>query len=523
MAEPTSLPDPADETAAGGLTAADRAQLAGRGIPPHEAERQLALLRAPRQPTRVHRPCCPGDGIRRLAEEEQAERLARWEEAAAAGRISKLVPASGAASRMFKPLLGALEGQASAESDTFFAQLDRFPFAADLAAALERRGHDLATLRASGRLEDRQAILRALLTPEGLDYLSLPKGLIPFHRTPDGARTPFEEHLVDATFSTRDRDGVCRLHYTVPPGDEQRFRALLARAAPALAERHGVRFEVGFSFQSPATDTLAVDLEGRPFRQEDGTLLLRPGGHGALLGNLEQLGREGADLVLIRNIDNVLPQARKARTERWRQLLVGQLAALQSAVFRHLEGLDDPTPEAIEAAAAFVTTELQAPLPASFEEAAPATRARLLRERLDRPLRVCGVVRNLGEPGGGPFWAEGPDGEVTLQIVETAQLDPDDRHQQEQLAAATHFNPTDLVCALRDRHGRPFDLERFVDPSTVFLAEKSHEGRPLRALERPGLWNGAMAGWNTVFVEIADETFAPVKTVLDLLRPEHQE
>lgn len=507
------------------FTDPDRQQLADRGIPLDEAQRQMELLRHPPRPTRVLRPCSPGDGILALDEAGQEAALASWQEAAAAGRVGKLVPASGAASRMFKALLAALEGESNADADTFFAELHRFPFLDDLAAALGSRGLDLGQLREDGREDDCQAILRALLTPEGLGYAELPKALIPFHRYPNGeVRTPFEEHLVDATFSARDRDGLCRLHFTVPPEDAERFRDLLDSAVPDLERRYGVRFAVGFSFQSPATDTLAADPEGNPFRQDDGTLLFRPGGHGALLANLHDAARQGADLVLIRNIDNVLPEPRKARTERWRQILAGHLAGVQKEVHGLLERLASGAPDArlIEEARSFTTGQLHAPLPGNFETAGPTEKARLLRDRLDRPLRVCGIIRNLGEPGGGPFWVESADGQVSLQIVETAQIARDDPDQQARLAASTHFNPTDLACALLDRLGRPYDLPRYVDPNTVFLAAKSHEGRPLTALERPGLWNGSMAGWNTVFLEIADETFAPVKTVLDLLRPEHQ-
>jgi Domain of unknown function (DUF4301) len=513
------------ETTAATFTDQDLRQLAAQGLSLEEARRQMELLRHPPPPTRVLRPCSPGDGIRQLDDNGQQAMLASWAKAAEAGRVAKFVPASGAASRMFKGLLAALDGKPSPEADTFFAELQRFPFLDDLAAALGSRGLDLGQLREDGRAEDRQAILRGLLTPEGLDYAELPKGLIPFHRYANGeVRTPFEEHLADATFSTRDRDGVCRLHFTVPPGDEARFRDLLAQAAPDLEKRYGVRFEVSFSFQSPATDTLAADPEGNPFRDDDGTLLFRPGGHGALLQNLHDQAREGADLVLIRNIDNVLPEPRKPRTERWRQILIGQLAEVQSQVHHHLQKLEapDPSPEVIEEARTFTVDQLHAPLPRHFETAEPAEKARLLRDRLDRPLRVCGIIRNLGEPGGGPFWVEGQDGQISLQIVETAQIAKNDPDQQARLAASTHFNPTDLACALRDRHNQPYDLPRYVDPATAFVAAKSHEGRPLTALERPGLWNGSMAGWNTLFLEMADETFAPVKTVIDLLRPEHQ-
>lgn len=405
---------------------------------------------------------------------------------------------------MFEPLLSGLarlesgEEALTLEVERFLAELESFAFGAEL----------------SGRSHDPRACLRHLLHADGLDFAALPKGLIPFHLTAEGGVTPFEEHLIDATFYTRDGEGVCRLHVTVPPAFEARFRELLERVRPALETAYGVRFQVDFSSQHPATDTLAVDLDDQPFRDEAGRLLFRPGGHGALLRNLQETG---GDLVFVRNIDNVVPASRKPETVAWRRLLAGFLVALQQRAFAHLARLEsDPGAGTVLAdAERFVRQELGSPLP-------EAPSAEALRQRLDRPLRVCGVVRNQGQPGGGPFWVESADGEVSPQIVEASQIDTGNPAQREQLAAATHFNPVDLVCALRGREGTPYELERFVDPATVFIAQKSYAGRPLKALERPGLWNGAMAGWNTVFVEIPDSTFAPVKTVLDLLGPAHR-
>ena len=287
---------------------------------------------------------------------------------------------------------------------------------------------------------------------------------------PRPLRTPFEEHLVEAAATVRDAAGVCRVHVTVPPEHHSAFEAVLERARPRLERETGARFEVRFSEQAPSTDTVAIDEAGRLFRDSEGRLLFRPGGHGALLKNLAE---SGGDVVLVKNIDNVVPDDLRAPTLLWKRLLAGVLVRLERA----------------------------------------STRA--------RPLRVCGVVRNEGEPGGGPFWIDGPRGE-TRQIVESAQVDLANPAQAAIFRSATHFNPVDLACSLRDASGRPFDLPRFVDERAVFIAKKTHEGRTLFALERPGLWNGAMALWETVFVEVPKETFAPVKTVLDLLRPEHQ-
>ena len=526
----------------------DLQQMERLGLAPEEALRHVELLRSPPPFTRVLRPCTLGDGIRAIAAEDEPELTAGFDEAAAAGRIHKFVPASGAASRMFQPLLEHLEqleraaGPAAglhgsrgggappppAEAQTFFAELPRFAFFEELAAAAAARGVrlPLSAEAGSGGLPaaDRRIVLACLLTAEGLGYAERPKGLILFHRYPDGPRTPFEEHLVEAADYARDRDGVCRLHFTVSPRHEAGFRSLLAARGAALERRLGCRFTVGFSHQRRSTHTLAVDPEHRPFRLADGSLLFRPGGHGALLDNLQQLADGGAGVVLLKNIDNVVPDRLKPELTRWKKLLGGVLVAYRERASRLLEGLDAALPEEelIDEAARFVERELARRLPDAFAAASPAEQRRLLVAALDRPLRVAGVVRNTGEPGGGPFWVEGAGGEVSLQIVETSQIGPEP-DQQAALAASTHFNPVDLACALHDRAGRPYDLARYVDPATVFIAAKAHEGRPLKALERPGLWNGAMAGWNTVFVEVPNSTFAPVKTVLDLLRPEHQD
>ncbi|MCB1036711.1 MAG: DUF4301 family protein, partial [Acidobacteria bacterium] len=343
--------------------------------------------------------------------------------------------------------------------------------------------------------------------------------LIPFHSGLFGPRTAFEEHLVEALAYARDAEGRCRLHFTVAEGELPRFEAHAAEAAERLKQAAGedaaASFEIRFSLQHPATDTLALDEAGHPFRLEDGRLLLRPGGHGALLRNLQELE---ADLVFIKNIDNVVPDARKGPTLTWKRLLGGYLVTCQERIFEQLRHLDAGEPGAADEAVAFLVEELYLPperVPAREERKAFAF------ELLNRPIRVCGVVLNTGEPGGGPFWVRGEDGLASRQIVEAAQIAsaPD---QQAILAAATHFNPVDLVCGLRDFRGRPFDLSRFVDPKTAFVSKKDHLGRPLTSLERPGLWNGAMAHWHTLFVEVPSETFAPVKTVFDLLRPEHQ-
>jgi hypothetical protein len=414
------------------LTDADLRQIEAHGLTEGEVLRQLALFAAPPAPARLLRPATVGDGIVRIGEERHRGLVARWEEASRTGRLSKFVPASGAASRMFS----GLEREDTPERARYRQNASRFPF------------------------------------PEDVDRLrDLPKGLVPFHRYADGARTPFEEHLVEAAAVARDARGVCRLHVTVSPEHEGSFRALLEGPGGRLAAGLGVLFEVAFSHQEPSTDTVAADPDDRPFRLADGSLLFRPGGHGALLANLEA---SGGDVVLIKNIDNVQREEQAAPGILWKKLLAGSLLEIEDAA--RAEG---------------------------------------------RPVRVAGVVRNQGEPGGGPFWVAGPEGPA-LQIVESSEVDFSDPGQAAIWKASTHFNPVDLAVSLRDGNGRPWRLADFVDDSAVFIARKTKDGRPLKALERPGLWNGAMARWKTVFVEIPVEAFTPVKSVFDLLRPEHQ-
>jgi hypothetical protein len=416
------------------FSAEDRARIEAQGLTVEEVERQSALLRNPPPAAKLLRPCTTGDGIMRIDEGEHAELLVLADEAARAGRLSKFVPASGAASRMFDSLRSGDPDQPDVRR--FRENVTSFAFDAG----------DLQSL------------------------LALPKGLLPFHRYPDGVRTPFEEHLFEAAGTVRDAAGVCRVHVTVSPGHRGAFEAVLEQARPRLKRETGAQFEVRFSEQAPSTDTVAIDERGRLFRDSEGRLLFRPGGHGALLKNLAE---SGGDVVLVKNIDNVVPDDLRAPTLLWKRLLGGVLVRIERTSPR------------------------------------------------DRPLRACGVVRNEGEPGGGPFWVAGPGGE-TRQIVESAQVNLADPAQAAIWRAATHFNPVDVACSLRDASGRPFDLPRFVNERAVFIAKKTHAGRTLFALERPGLWNGAMALWKTVFVEVPKETFAPVKTALDLLRPEHQ-
>lgn len=358
------------------------------------------------------------------------------------------------------------------------------------------------------------------MEPSGLGLATLPKGLIEFHRYESGPRSAFEEQLIEGTTYLAAAGGKCRYHFTVSAEHLAAFEKALAAAAPRIERETGMGLEVSFSTQSPATDTMAVDLENRPFRLANGELLFRPAGHGSLIENLSQID---GDVVFIRNIDNIAPQRQHADSGRWKRLLAGKLGRLQRSIFALAGRLESAcTEQLVEEALEFLRQELGVQVDTDTLGSGLFSRREVVMGLLDRPLRVCGVVRNEGQPGGGPFWVHQAARGLTCQIVETAQVDRDDPAQDEILNASTHFNPTDLVCGLKNRKGEPYELSRFIDTEMSFVTEKSHEGRPLRALERPGLWNGAMAGWNTVFVEVPLSTFTPVKSVFDLLQPEHR-
>ena len=472
---------------------------------------------------KLHRPCTVSDGITVLQHSDIETLGALYAQAVSAGRVTKFVPASGAATRMFQALTAVYEQQECVDSKNyqdvlqFTNSIKHFAFYDDLKALIGNHGGDLETLLSHGQYTE---LLVYLLTPKGLNYANLPKALLKFHRYTDHCRTPLEEHLVEAAAYTQDCHQVARLHVTVTPEHAEAVQAHI-EASRVCYERAGIRYEITLSVQSPTTDTIAVDLDNNPFRDEQAHLLFRPGGHGALLGNLQALE---ADIVFIKNIDNVVPDHLKETTYRYKRALGGHLVALQQQVFSYLEQLAAGRVDAalLYEILTFARQQLAIMVPAGLQHTPRQEQIRFLMDRLNRPLRVCGMVRNVGEPGGGPFWAEHPDGSLSRQIVEASQVDTASSEQCAILAASTHFNPVDLVCGVRDYRGRPFDLRQFADPNTGFISRKTHAGRPLKALEWPGLWNGAMAYWNTVFVEVPLSTFSPVKTVLDLLRPEHQ-
>lgn len=523
---PAILVSPTEE-----LSERDLQQLHRLGITPAEIERQLRLFREPPPPLSLRRPCRLGDGILRIDRQRQMRLLERWRDLTRGRTLVKFVPASGAATRMFgdlsrsssaetrsQPDRGEAATTREAVTDRFLDALDGFAFRDSLARTLADAGLELEHLV---RRRQPQPILRHLLNREGLGYRHLAKALVHFHRYDSGARTALEEQLREGVGYATTADGVCRIHLTAPPQQLPAFEGLLRGVRRDIERDSGIRLQVDFSTQSPSTDTIAVSPDNRLFRRRDGSLLLRPAGHGALIDNLQSLQ---ADVVFIKNIDNVAHVHLQEIGIHWKRVLGGLLLELHEGIAGVMARLEaEPrSREPVDLALDVLTRRLAHEPPPALAAADPEARRDYVVQRLQRPLRVCGMVENLGEPGGGPFWVADRDGGLSGQIVERAQIDLESENQEAAWAASTHFNPVDLVCFLRDHLGRPFDLSRFVDPTTAFVTRKTHAGRPLKALERPGLWNGAMAGWNTIFVEVPRETFCPAKTVFDLLRPEHQ-
>ncbi len=454
------------------------------------------------------------NGIIQWSDDRVSHYVDFYQEHLSGKKIVKFVPASGAASRMFKDLFELLQNphdsQAYPKAVVTMERLKEFAFYKDLKKAVAAQGKNLRELR---KTKDYAAILSCLLTEEGLNYGFFPKGLLAFHKYPKTSRTPMEEHLVEAAQYGKGEDGSARVHFTVSPQHRLYFIELEDRVTADYEEEFEVNYWISYSEQKTSTDTVAVDMQNQPFRGPDGTILFRPGGHGALLENLNDIS---ADVIFIKNIDNVVPDYLKQETYRYKRALAGLLLSVQGQLFSLINRLKADPEGTREEAITFLKEQLNVIPP---DDSIPD---QYFMDKLNRPLRVCGMVKNQGEPGGGPFWVTDKEGTTSLQIVETSQIDPDNAQQQEIVQNATHFNPVDLICSPMDRHGQKFDLLKYRDPETGFISEKSKDGRELKALELPGLWNGAMAHWNTIFVEVPPITFNPVKTVNDLLRPEHQ-
>lgn len=455
-----------------------------------------------------------GDGIIRVSDQEATELSNQFDAQASQLSLLKFVPASGAATRMFKSLFSFKDsGKEDKSTVEFNEKLSNFAFYADLKAALEKDGVSIETAAP-------RTIADYLLSDKGLDYGNLPKGLLKFHQYLSGARTPVEEHLVEGTKYANAGSKV-RLHFTVSPEHRSRFESLIQQLVPKYEQAFGVRYEVSFSEQKPSTDTISVDMDNSPFRNNDGSLLFRPAGHGALLANLND---QDGDVVFLKNIDNVVPESLASTTYTYKKVLAALMLNVRQQIFDFQERISkgEKDKALIDELSDFYQKTLSTLPPAGFDDKTDAEKLAYFIQKLDRPVRACGMVKNVGEPGGGPFFAKNQDGSVSLQVVESAQIDMDNDAQKSLFEQATHFNPVDVVCSLRGFKAKKFDLMNYRDPSTGFISQKSKDGRDLKAQELPGLWNGSMADWNTIFVEVPLVTFNPVKTVNDLLRKEHQ-
>ena len=506
------------------LTHEDKELLAKKGISEEKIAEQLACFEKGFPFLKLSAAASvENGGIMRADEKESEQYLAAWDAYKAGDKkIVKFVPASGAASRMFKNMfefLGAEYDKPTTDFEKkFFDHIHDFAFYNDLnAACLDNTGKNINALLSE---HNYKAVVSNLLESAGLNYGALPKGLLKFHRYADGVRTPLEEHLVEGALYAAGKTGEVNVHFTVSTEHRALFEKLVTAKAAEYEAKYGTTYHISFSEQKPSTDTVAADMENKPFRDKDGKLLFRPGGHGALIENLNDLD---ADIVFIKNIDNVVPDRLKADTVTYKKLLAGVLVTLQKQAFEYLELLDGGhySHEQLETIIRFVQQQLRCRR-TDLKELEDADLVIYLRKKLNRPMRVCGMVKNVGEPGGGPFLAYNPDGTISLQILESSQIDMNDPEKKAMFEKGTHFNPVDLVCAVRDYKGNKFDLLKHVDKATGFISYKSKNGKDLKALELPGLWNGSMSDWNTVFVEVPLSTFNPVKTVNDLLREQHQ-
>jgi len=469
------------------------------------------------------------NGIITLSRNEQDNLVAKFEQNISTFNVVKFVPASGAATRMFKFLFefvanynlekesinSYINKNNAKDLSLFFIALEKLPF------------YDEVLLKSgikNGVITDAEKLhfVNTLLNNHGnCNYGYIPKGLLPFHKYKNHKTTAFGEHLFEAV-QYASKNNVAKLHFTIWENHNKNFEEEFERIEKVISNKTNTKFEISYSSQKNKTDTIAVDLNNNPFRNQDGTLLFRPSGHGALIENLNDLE---ADIIFIKNIDNVVTSQYEKEVAYYKKTLGGLLMQLQDQIFAYQEIFDtqsDITEATIIAIANFLQQKLNVNIHKDFEKFATKYQIEYLKNKINRPLRVCGMVKNEGEPGGGPFWVKAESGEVSLQIIESAQINKNSKQQEEILTYATHFNPVDLVCGVKNYKGEKYNLLDFVDEKAYFISTKSKNGKKLKALERPGLWNGAMANWNTVFVEVPLITFNPVKTVNDLFKSAHQ-
>ena len=499
---------------------ADKKQLKDKGISEKKISEQLHYFQQGFPALHIQRPASNNKGILQVSKSDQQDFIALWEDYLKTDKkVTKFVPASGAASRMFKDLFSFLENDSDLPVEEFekhfFKKIHSFAFY-DLLnqACQDAYDKNIDELMSDNRHKD---VVKLLLSEDGLNYGELPKGLLLFHSYADKKRTPMEEHLIEGAMYAKDANGNVNVHFTISPHHEELFQKLVNEVKADLEKRMGAHFNVSFSIQKPSTDTIAVDLENQPFREAE-ELLFRPGGHGALIENLNDLE---SDIVFVKNIDNIVPDKYKEDESKYKKMLAGVLVDAQRKAFDYLAKLETGknVADELNEIKSFIERDLCTTNETISDNDKEAL-VQYMMNKLNRPIRVCGMVRNEGEPGGGPFIVENKDGSFSPHILEGSQIVTDEA--KEIANKATHFNPVDLVCGIKDKDGEKFDLLTFVDKDTGFISSKSSSGRALKALELPGLWNGAMSDWSTIFVEVPISTFNPVKTVNDLLRDEHQ-
>lgn len=513
------------------ITDKDIKQIREKGLTVEKVLSQIEIFKREIPFMTLRSPATLDHGILKFSEDYQKELQQNYKRRLKHLEVIKFVPASGAATRMFKELFKFLENynyeNESVNSYTNHEQatairllligIEKFPFYGKVMETVKKSYPDFEKLSEGKQL---YIFVEMMLKQKGLNYGSYPKGLFPFHKYSDGIATAFEEHLYEAVGYNTIKN-TAKLHFTISKEHLDAFEHEFERIKKKVEDKTKTTFEISYSFQKSETDTIAVTMDNEPFRLEDGSLLFRPGGHGALIENLNDLD---AAIIFIKNIDNVVVRKYQDELAGYKMILAGKLLEIQDEVFRILNAIDTKVPSGTELQdiKKFLVEQLNVQLPIDFDKFAEHYKLDYLKESLNRPIRVCGMVKNEGEPGGGPFWVKPETGRTVLQIVETPQINKKDRRQESILKSATHFNPVDLVCAVRDYKGNKFNLTDYIDPNAGFITTKTLNGKNVKALELPGLWNGAMSNWISIFVEVPLTTFNPVKTVNDLLKSAHQ-
>ena len=512
------------------FTQKDIETLSKKGITEEQVHQQIALFKQGLPYIDLRDPAIIGHGIYAYTEEEQNTFVSFFETHKEALDLLKFTPASGAATRMFKFLFQFIEDYDPTKETVnayinrtqaldlrlFFVGLDSFPFYKKIRKRFKKKyGKKDQTNVDLNRVR----FVKLMLEEDGLNFGNKPKGLFPFHKYKSHNASAFEEHLFEGALYAK-ANGIARLHFTISKDHHKKFKSQFEKTQKRIEEKTNTKFDISYSFQAASTDTIAVTTDNEPFRKEDGCMVFRPGGHGSLIQNLNE---QDADIIFIKNIDNVVVHTYEKEVAHYKKVLAGKLLKLQQQAFTYLELIDqrEISESEILEIVHFLQNEFSLKLSVDFEKFSQKYQIEYLREQLDKPIRVCGMVKNEGEPGGGPFWVKHESNRISLQIVESVQIDPNNLHQQNIVSKATHFNPVDIVCGIKNYKGEKYDLTKFIDTKAAFIAHKTVAGKPIKALEHPGLWNGAMAFWNTIFVEVPLITFNPVKTVNDLLKPAH--